>query len=100
MMSLGAMFSTRFEGGIDLSKVTLEHELPTGILFKEQYHNANPNVYYYRKGAAITTLSAADISESYIASAKILHVTGILPALSPANKAASLQAIQYAKNMV
>ena len=83
--------------GIDLSQVTFDTELPTGILFKEQYHNSNPNVYYYRKGAAVTTLSADDISESYIADAKILHVTGILPALSPANKAASLQAIQYAK---
>jgi len=83
--------------GIDLSQVKLDPTRPTGILFKEQYQSSNPTVYYYRKGAAVTTMGAADIAESYIAQAKILHLTGILPALSDENHAATFQALQYAK---
>ena len=68
--------------GIDLSQVTLDDNLPTGILFKEQYHNTNPTVYYYRKGAAVTAMDSSYIDPKYIQQAKILHLTGITPALS------------------
>ena len=83
--------------GVDLSQVKFDANLPTGLLFKEQYHNSNPNVYYYRKGAAITALEPDEINEDYIAEAKILHLTGILPALSQSCMAASFKAIEYAK---
>lgn len=83
--------------GIDLTQVEFDSELPTGLLFKEQYQSSNPTVYYYRKGAAVTKMGAIDIAEKYIANAKILHVTGILPALSAENYAASFQALKYAK---
>lgn len=84
--------------GIDLSQVTLDDNLPTGILFKEQYHNSNPNVYYYRKGAAITAMGKEFINPEYIVNAKILHTTGILPALSANTKEATFEAIQIARN--
>lgn len=83
--------------GVDLAQVKFDSELPTGLLFKEQYQSSNPTVYYYRKGAAVTKMCASDIVEEYIANAKILHVTGILPALSAENYAASFQALKYAK---
>lgn len=83
--------------GINLSHVTSDSILPTGILFKEQYHNANPNVYYYRKGAAVTSLTANDINKDYISKARILHVTGIMPALSKSTYEATFQALTYAK---
>ena len=83
--------------GVDLSQVKIDNVLPTGLLFKEQYHNSNPNIYYYRKGAAITAMTANDIDEKYIAQAKILHVTGILPALSPSNREATFQAMSFAR---
>ncbi len=83
--------------GVDLAQVKFDSELPTGLLFKEQYQSSNPTVYYYRKGAAVTKMCASDIVEEYIANAKILHVTGILPALSAENHAASFQALKYAK---
>ncbi len=83
--------------GVDLAQVKFDSELPTGLLFKEQYQSSNPTVYYYRKGAAVTKMGASDIVEEYIANAKILHVTGILPALSAENHAASFQALKYAK---
>ena len=84
--------------GIDLSQVTLDDNLPTGILFKEQYHNPNPNVYYYRKGAAITSMGKEFINPEYIVNAKILHTTGILPALSANTKEATFEAMKIARN--
>lgn len=84
--------------GIDLSQVTIDDGLPTGILFKELYHNPNPNVYYYRKGAAITSMGQEYINENYIKQAKYLHLTGILPALSPSAKESAFTAIRLAKN--
>lgn len=83
--------------GIDLSQVTYDDQFPTGLLFKEQYHGSNPTVYYYRKGAAITQMDDSLINPDYISQAKILHVTGILPALAENCKAASFAAIRHAK---
>lgn len=83
--------------GIDLSQVSYDDNLPTGLLFKEQYHNSNPTVYYYRKGAAITKMNEAFINDDYIGQAKVLHVSGILPALDTNCKAVSFAAINSAR---
>jgi 2-dehydro-3-deoxygluconokinase len=83
--------------GIDLSQVTTDELLPTGILFKEQYHNPNPNVYYYRKNAAVTAITAQLINPDYLAQAKILHLTGITPALSAGAREAVFEAIRIAR---
>lgn len=83
--------------GVDLSQVTTDNDLPTGILFKEQYHNQNPTVYYYRNGAAITAMDSSYINSEYISRAKVLHVTGILPALGANGIESSFAAIKIAK---
>ncbi len=90
-------FSLQGEG-IDISQVTYSQDYPTGILFKEQYHNPNPNVYYYRKNSAFTQLSRSDINKNYIKEAKILHITGISPALSESCRDAVFEAIKIAKD--
>jgi 2-dehydro-3-deoxygluconokinase len=83
--------------GVDVSRVTFDSERNTGMLFKERYQNPNPNVYYYRKNSAASALSVADIDEEYIKSAKILHITGITPALSKSACEAVFQAVSFAK---
>lgn len=47
--------------GVDLTHISFDRELPTGLLFKEKYHSVNPTVYYYRKGAAITNFNKSMI---------------------------------------
>jgi 2-dehydro-3-deoxygluconokinase len=89
-------YSLRGEN-IDLSQVSYDANYPTGILFKELYHMTNPSVYYYRKNSAASYLTPELIDLNYIAQAKILHITGILPALSASCLATTFQALDYAK---
>ncbi|MPQ31145.1 sugar kinase [Clostridium estertheticum] len=83
--------------GVDVSRVIFEPEKNTGILFKERFMHSNPNVYYYRKGSAASDLKAEELDESYIKDAKILHITGITPALSESCRKTLFKAIEVAK---
>lgn len=83
--------------GVDTSRVVFDKENQTGLLFKERYQRSNPNVYYYRKNSAASNLSEDDIDEEYIKQAKILHLTGITPALSESCRKAVYRAIKIAK---
>lgn len=82
---------------VDTSRVKIDKERNTGILFKERFAHVNPNVYYYRKNSAAGNLSVEDIDEEYIKSSKILHITGITPALSQNAQKAVLKAVSVAK---
>ncbi|SHE71636.1 5-dehydro-2-deoxygluconokinase [Thermoanaerobacter uzonensis DSM 18761] len=88
--------SVRAEG-VDVSRVIIDKESYTGILFKEWYYNFDPNVYYYRKGSAASKICVDDIDENYIKNAKILHITGITPAISESATEAVFKAVEIAK---
>ncbi|WP_330626374.1 sugar kinase [Vallitalea guaymasensis] len=83
--------------GVDISRVIKDVTKSTGLLFKERFAHVNPNVYYYRKNSAASYLSPDDIDYEYIKSAKILHVTGITPALSESAKETVIKVVDYAK---
>jgi 2-dehydro-3-deoxygluconokinase len=84
--------------GVDISRVKVDNEAPTGIYFKEMRRRNDIRVYYYRKGSAASRLTSADLDEEYIASAKYLHITGITPALSASCREAILAAIKIARD--
>jgi 2-dehydro-3-deoxygluconokinase len=77
------ILSTLAGEGIDVSLVVRDSEYPTAIYFKEFKGYGDPNVYYYRKGSAISRLTPAHVESSWLQGAKHLHVTGITPALGP-----------------
>ncbi|MVX65843.1 sugar kinase [Clostridium chromiireducens] len=83
--------------GVDTSKVVVDKIRNTGLLFKERYQRSNPNVYYYRKDSAASSLSPEDLDEEYIKQTKILHLTGITPALSESCRKTVYRAIEIAK---
>jgi 2-dehydro-3-deoxygluconokinase len=83
--------------GVDTSKVVFDPSYPTALMFKEIKGSGNPNVYYYRRGSACSQMSPEDLDESYIAEAKILHITGITPALSESCRKTIDVAIELAK---
>jgi len=83
--------------GVDVSRVLVEPLKNTGILFKERFIHSNPNVYYYRKDSAASTLKPEDLDEEYIKNSKILHITGITPALSDSCRKTVFKAIEIAK---
>ncbi|MCP2035456.1 2-dehydro-3-deoxygluconokinase [Planomicrobium sp. HSC-17F08] len=97
--SFGQYIHKRIRGeGVDTSSCRFTNQAPTGVLFKEQLSPEDMNVYYYRKGSAASLMEPADLDEEYIAQAKILHLSGITPALSDSCRQTVMRAIEIAKN--
>ncbi|TAA73349.1 sugar kinase [Planococcus salinarum] len=83
--------------GVDVSSCLLSDEAPTGLLFKEQLSPEDMNVYYYRKGSAASLMQPKELDGGAIAAARILHISGITPALSESALATAMEAIEIAK---
>lgn len=83
--------------GVDVSRVRFTNEANTGLLFKERFSGENPNVYYYRKESAASKLSIEDLDSEYIKKAKIIHITGITPALSKSVRDLVFEVLKIAK---
>lgn len=83
--------------GVDTSTVKFVEDVPTGIMFKERRELAETSVYYYRHGSAASTMTPADLPETYVESAEYLHLTGITPALSDSCRETTLTAIEHAR---
>lgn len=83
--------------GVDTSTCLFTEKAPTGLIFKEQLSPEDVNVYYYRKGSSASLMEPTDLDEAAIAQAKILHITGITPALSESAYETVMKAIDIAK---
>jgi 2-dehydro-3-deoxygluconokinase len=83
--------------GVDTSQVRLDPAYRTGTFFKEIIRQGEVRIQYYRDHSAASTLSPADIPESYIKKAKYLLISGITPALSTSAREAIFQSIKIAK---
>ncbi|MBB6669089.1 sugar kinase [Cohnella nanjingensis] len=82
--------------GVDVSRAALTAEAPTGLMLREQLAGRT-SVYYYRKLSAASGMQPSDLDADYISQAKLLHLTGITPALSPSCRATVLEAVRIAK---
>ncbi|WP_248929766.1 sugar kinase [Paenibacillus hamazuiensis] len=82
--------------GVDVSRASQTTEAPTGLMLREVI-SGKTSVYYYRKGSAASTLAPEHLDAEYIGGARILHVTGITPALSASCRAAAKEAIRIAR---
>lgn len=82
--------------GVDVSRAELTDEAPTGLMIRENVAGKS-SVYYYRKLSAASRMRPEHLDESYIAGAKILHVTGITPALGPSCTETIAAAMDMAK---
>ncbi|SBT42421.1 sugar kinase [Micromonospora auratinigra] len=67
--------------GVDTSLVTVDPAAPTGVYLKDP-DPAGTRVHYYRAGSAAARLSADDLADPRLAGVRLLHLTGITPALS------------------
>ncbi len=83
--------------GVDVSQVKTDEQALTGIMFKEIRPGRESIVTYYRKGSAASYMSKDDLDEDYIRQSKILHITGITPALSLSCRETIYRAIEIAK---
>jgi 2-dehydro-3-deoxygluconokinase len=62
--------------------IVADHSAPTGLMIKERRTASTQKVWYYRAGSAGSRLSPEDLPVEKIRRARVLHVTGITPALS------------------
>lgn len=77
--------------------VTVDPARPTGLMVKERPNAMRTRIRYYRVGSAASALSAADVPEELVASAAVLHVTGITPALGDGPADAVSRAVAAAR---
>jgi sugar/nucleoside kinase (ribokinase family) len=70
--------------GVDVSRVKIDPEAPTGIYFVQRHFPVpgQSTVLYYRHGSAASRMSPEDIDEDYLKKFNVIILTGITPALS------------------
>lgn len=83
--------------GVDVSEVKLMDGYATSLNFKEVQETGAGRTFYYRQPSATETLTPELLPVDYIKSAKILHVTGVFPAIKEQNRFVILRALQIAK---
>ena len=76
------------ENGIDNSLVIYSNERRTGFMLKSKVSKGDPEIFYFRAGSAASTLSEEDVEKIDFTKFSIIHLTGILPALSDSTRAA------------
>lgn len=69
---------------------------PTGLMVKSPSVGEDRLVRYYRAGSAASALRWEALEHSLISDARILHLTGITPALSEGSRELAVRALQLA----
>lgn len=82
--------------GVRVDGVVRDPQRPTGLMFLEQRTADLTRVDYRRNGSAGSALSPADLREPLGRGARLLHVTGITPALSTSARSALHGAVEAA----
>lgn len=85
--------------GIDTALVREEETHPTGVYFKEYRGLGDPRVYYYRHGSAASSMSPEDIDPECLNGARLIHLTGITPALSATCRETCLALLRLAEGL-
>ena len=83
--------------GVDTSNVIFDAAHRTGLMLK-QLSSGETSVFYYRENSAASHLCPADLDEGYIKTARVIHLTGITPALSESCAETVKAAAAMAKN--
>jgi 2-dehydro-3-deoxygluconokinase len=83
--------------GVDTSALAEDPNAPTGVFFREHLPDGQRRVYYYRGGSAASRLAPEDLQPERFAGARVVHLTGITPALSATCAAACGRAIELAR---
>ncbi|ROR00255.1 2-dehydro-3-deoxygluconokinase [Streptomyces sp. 2132.2] len=96
--SAGTMILDGLRGeSVDVSRVRVDDAVPTGLMLRERRTPDHTRVTYYRRGLAGARLDPGDIDPELVARARVLHVTGITPALGDGPLAAVRRAVDLAR---
>ncbi|MEU6327051.1 sugar kinase [Streptomyces sp. NPDC047049] len=84
--------------GVEVSGASADPGAPTGLLLFEPRLPDVTRVHYYRAGSAGSRLTADAIERAFRAAPpRVLHLTGITPALSPTARSAALHSLRLAR---
>jgi 2-dehydro-3-deoxygluconokinase len=83
--------------GVDTRALHTDPSAPTGVFFREHLPDGRRRVYYYRRGSAASCLGPQDLPPGLFAGARVVHLSGITPALSPSCAAACGRAVELAR---
>ena len=67
------------ENGIDTSLTQVDPDHRTGFMLKSKTSRGDPDIYYYRKGSASSTISPEDVENVDLTAWDAVHLSGILP---------------------
>lgn len=83
-------FGERIRADLSLRGIELwvqrDADAPTGVMFKDPGVEGS-SVYYYRRGSAASRMAPGYLAPERLAGTRIVHTTGITPALSPTCRA-------------
>lgn len=83
---------------IGMAYATYASDNLTGIMMKNKVEDGDPKTAYYRKNSAFSALAVEDIDAIDFTSVKLLHITGIPPAVSQTVRQAVMHLIKKAKD--
>ena len=85
---------------VDTSRVIWTEEGRVGLFFVEFGPQPRPSTTIYdRAGSAFSALKAEELDWQFISQAKILHLTGITPALSETCRQTTIEIVKRAKEL-
>lgn len=79
------------------TQITKDAEHFTGYQLKNKVLEGDPAVFYYRKNSAASCMTEEDVEKADLEGAKLLHITGIPPALSQSCRNATYRLIERAR---
>ncbi|NGN69329.1 sugar kinase [Streptomyces sp. A7024] len=83
--------------GVDVAYVDRDAEAPTGLLLRDSHPARAIDVQYYRAGSAASRLAPEHIRAEALEGARLLHISGITPMLSPSAAEATAKLIELAR---
>lgn len=78
--------------------VSYSDSASTGFMLKSRVEEGDPEIFYFRKNSAASTLSTNDLDNVDLSNYSILHLTGIFPALNEVTLSSVFELIKKAKN--
>ena len=85
--------------GVDISRIVWAKQGRNGLYYLEPGIDPRPTkLIYDRAGSAFTTLQFDQLDWAYIGRAKLIHLSGITPALGKKSRDLTLQMIKQAKH--
>ncbi|WP_406687816.1 sugar kinase [Rossellomorea vietnamensis] len=87
------IFNTVRGEGVDVSEVELVDGYPTSLNFKEIMGDGSSRTFYYRDRSPTTVLTKETLNEDFLKNTKILHITGVFPAV---DKTKNIELIRHA----